>query len=57
MKKEEKKNILQSQLNNDEQFLLFYNFIAFDDNDKKEFSTINLCNHYQFLENLGQKIY
>ncbi|WP_310377696.1 putative phage abortive infection protein [Flavobacterium sp.] len=46
-------NILQSQLNNDEQFLLFYNFIAFDNKDKEEFSTVNLCNHYQFLENLG----
>jgi hypothetical protein len=48
-------DIFQSQLNEDEQFLLFYNFIVFEDKNKKEFSTINLVNHYQFLENLGHE--
>jgi hypothetical protein len=48
-------DIFQSQLNEDEQFLLFYNFIAFDDEEKQEFSTVNLCNHYKFLENLGHE--
>lgn len=47
-------NIFQSQLNVDEQFLLFYNFIHFDDESKGIYSTINLVNHYQFLENLGR---
>lgn len=46
-------DIFQSQLNEDEQFLLFYNFIAFEDKVKKKLSTINICNHYKFLENLG----
>lgn len=43
----------QSQLNMDEQFILFYNFILFDDKDKGIYSNINLVNHYRFLENLG----
>lgn len=46
-------NIFQSQLNVDEQFLLFYNFIHFNDENKGIYSTINLVNHYEFLENLG----
>lgn len=46
-------NIFQSQLNVDEQFLLFYNFIHFNNNEKEEYSTIELINHYCFLENLG----
>ena len=47
-------DIFQSQLNVDEQFLLFYNFIYFDKETEDEmFWTINLVNHYQFLENLG----
>ena len=48
-------NIFQSQLNVDEQFLLFYNFIHFNDESKGIYSTINLVNHYQFLENLGHE--
>ena len=48
-------DILQSQLNDDELFLLFYNFIVFEDESKKEFSTINICNNYHFLENLGHE--
>ena len=46
-------NIFQSQLNVDEQFLLFYNFIYFNDIEKGDYSTILLVNHYSFLENLG----
>lgn len=47
-------NIFQSQLNVDEQFLLFYNFIHFDkETDNEIFHTINLVNHYSFLENIG----
>ena len=47
-------NIFQSQLNVDEQFLLFYNFIHFDKETEDEiFWTINLVNHYKFLENIG----
>ncbi|WP_281299009.1 putative phage abortive infection protein [Flavobacterium limnophilum] len=46
-------NIFESQLNVDEQFILFYNFICFNDETKGIYSTINLVNHYQFLENLG----
>lgn len=47
-------NIFQSQLNVDEQFLLFYNFIIFDTNDNEEYlHPINIVNHYHFLENLG----
>ncbi len=48
-------DIFQYQLNEDEQFLLFYNFIVFEDNTKKEMSTISLCNQYNFLENLGHE--
>lgn len=46
-------DIFQSQLSVDEQFLLFYNFIHFNDETKGIYSTINLVNHYKFLENLG----
>jgi hypothetical protein len=47
-------NIFQSQLNVDEQFLLFYNFIHFNDETNDEmFQTINLVNYYSFLENIG----
>lgn len=46
-------DIFQSQLNVDEQFLLFYNFIHFNDEKNGIYSTINLVNHYQFLENVG----
>jgi hypothetical protein len=46
-------NIFQSQLNVNEQFLLFYNFIYFNYEEKGIYSTINLVNHYKFLENLG----
>jgi Putative phage abortive infection protein len=47
-------DILQSQLNVDEQFILFYNFIIFDVNDNDEYlHPINIVNHYKFLENLG----
>lgn len=47
-------NIFQSQLNVDEQFLLFYNFINFNEETNEEiFRTINLVNHYSFLENIG----
>lgn len=47
-------NIFQSQLNVDEQFLLFYNFIHFNENDNVEYlHPINIVNHYKFLENLG----
>ena len=47
-------NIFQSQLNVDEQFLLFYNFLHFDkETDDEIFQTINLVNHYSFLENIG----
>lgn len=48
-------DIFQSQLNINEQFLLFYNFIYFNDEEKGIYSTINLVNHYKFLENLGHK--
>lgn len=46
-------NIFQSQLNVDEQFLLFYNFIQFNDKENGIYSTIKLVNHYKFLENIG----
>ncbi|CAN1557909.1 Putative phage abortive infection protein [Flavobacteriaceae bacterium] len=46
-------SIFQSQLNVDEQFLLFYNFIHFNEKRKGIYSTINLVNHYTFLENIG----
>ncbi len=46
-------DIFQSQLNVNEQFILFYNFIHFVDESKEIYSTINLANHYEFLENLG----
>ena len=48
-------DIFQSQLNEDEQFLLFYNFIVFEEEGKKELSTLSLCNNYKFLENLGHE--
>jgi hypothetical protein len=50
-------DIFQSQLNIDEQFLLFYNFIVFDDNSNldKDLHPKNIVNHYEFLENLGYK--
>lgn len=53
MKFQQYADILQSQLSVEEQKLLFYNFIVFDEPKKKEFSTINLVNHYKFLENVG----
>ena len=48
-------DIFQSQLNVDEQFLLFYNFIVFDYNDNvdKDLHPKNIVNYYEFLENLG----
>lgn len=47
-------NILQSQLNVNEQFILFYNFIHFEKNDEKEiFHPLNLVNHYNFIDNIG----
>lgn len=46
-------SIFQSQLNVDEQFLLFYNFIHFNDKENGIYSTIKLVNHYTFLENIG----
>lgn len=47
-------DILQSQLNVDEQFVLFYNFIIFDINDNDKFlHPIDIVNHYSFLENIG----
>ena len=46
-------DIFQSQLDVNEQFILYYNFYHFNDNDKDFLSTINLVEHYQFLENLG----
>ena len=47
-------NIFQSQLNVDEQFILFYNFIHFNKETENEiFWTINLVNHFKFLENIG----
>lgn len=48
-------DIFQSQLNDDEQFLLFYYFIVMNDKSKKQFSTIEICNSYRFLENLGNE--
>lgn len=48
-------DIFQSQLNEDEQFLLFYNFIVFEDKSKKHLSTKELCDNYNFLENLGHE--
>jgi len=46
-------NIFQSQLNVDEQFLLFYNFIHFNDKENGIYSTLRLVNYYKFLENIG----
>ncbi len=47
-------DIFQSQLNVDEQFLLFYNFIYFDKEiTNGSFGTVDLTNHYSFLENIG----
>lgn len=48
-------NIFQSQLNVNEQFILFYNFISFFKNDEVNniFFPINIVNHYQFIENIG----
>ncbi|MBW8522747.1 putative phage abortive infection protein [Chryseobacterium chendengshani] len=49
-------NIFQSQLNLNEQFLLFYNFIHFNQETQNEtYWTVNLVNHYKFLENIGIK--
>lgn len=48
-------NIFQSQLNADEHFILFYNFIWHHDNHQKNeiYFPINIINKYQFLENIG----
>lgn len=48
-------NILQSQLNINEHFILFYNFIYFSENDEENdiYFPMNLVNHYNFLENIG----
>jgi hypothetical protein len=46
-------NIFQSQLNIDEHFVLFYNFIHFNDKEYGVYSAIKLVNHYKFLENIG----
>lgn len=47
-------DIFQSQMNVDEQFLLFYNFIYFNgESENINFETINLVNDYSFLENIG----
>lgn len=48
-------NILQSQLNVNEHFILFYNFIWHNENDQKNniYFPMNIVNHYQFLENIG----
>jgi len=47
-------DILQSQLNVNEQFLLFYNFIYFNKDSKDEkYWTVKMVNHFEFLENLG----
>lgn len=50
-------NIFQSQLNVDEHFLLFYNYIIFDKNDESNdiYWPKNIVNHYELLENLGKK--
>lgn len=48
-------NILQSQLNVNEHFILFYNFIWHYDNDQESniYFPMNIVNHYRFLENVG----
>ena len=48
-------NIFQSQLNVNEHFILFYNFIYFSENDEENdiYFPMNLVNHYNFLENIG----
>ncbi|KAF2518403.1 hypothetical protein E0W68_08720 [Flavobacterium salilacus subsp. salilacus] len=46
-------DLFQSQLNVSEQVLLFYNFFHFDNQEKGIYSTVNLVNHYSFLENVG----
>lgn len=46
-------NIFQSQLNVDEQSILFYNFLYFNSEENNHYSTVNLVNHYRFLENVG----
>lgn len=48
-------DIFQSQLTVEEQKLLFYNCVVFNDPEKhdKEFTTLNLINYYEFLENIG----
>ena len=48
-------NILQSQLNVSEHFVLFYNFIWHQDNHEENeiYFPMNIINKYKFLENIG----
>jgi len=55
LKFKEYANVFQSQLNVDEQLLIFYDFIYFNGETKGIYSTMNLLNHYKFLENVGEE--
>ena len=48
-------NIFQSQLNVVEQVIIFYDFIYFNSETKGIYSTMNLVNHFKFLENVGEE--
>ena len=53
-------NILQSQISNNEMFILFYNVLWFSTNSqRKEYHPINLAKHFDLFQNidLGEEIF